>query len=139
MSVLNNSMSIFVAEYIELFISAYSVELFTFSLKCTLSYLILPPFFGSRSDLISSDQCPFVSQQNQSSPLFQNESPLVPKSTRSPPLAFHNNLHTEANIPPLGGAQRSVWLQLLLSLLAFLKLKYCLNFVAYAYRTQVIA
>nr|XP_004252222.1 SAC3 family protein B isoform X2 [Solanum lycopersicum] len=61
---------------------------------------------GSRSDLISSDQCPFVSQQNQSSPLFQNESPLVPKSTRSPPLAFHNNLHTEANIPPLGGAQR---------------------------------
>ncbi|XP_015061215.1 SAC3 family protein B isoform X3 [Solanum pennellii] len=61
---------------------------------------------GSRSDLISSDQCPFVSQKNQSSPLFQNESPLVPKSTRSPPLAFHNNLHTEANIPPLGGAQR---------------------------------
>lgn len=61
---------------------------------------------GSRSDLISSDQGPFVSQQNQSSPLFRNESPLVPKSTRSPPLAFHNNLHTEGNIPPLGGAQR---------------------------------
>ncbi|WMV58975.1 hypothetical protein MTR67_052360 [Solanum verrucosum] len=66
---------------------------------------------GSRSDLISSDQGPFVSQQNQSSPLFWNESPLVPKSTRSPPLAFHNNLHTEGNIPPLGGAQRLVWLQ----------------------------
>lgn len=61
---------------------------------------------GSRSDSISSDQGRFVSQQNQSSPLFQNESPLVPKSTRLPPLAFQNNLHTDGEILPLGEAQR---------------------------------
>ncbi|XP_059282050.1 SAC3 family protein B isoform X2 [Lycium ferocissimum] len=66
---------------------------------------------GSRSDLIFSDQSRFVTQQNQSSPLFQNrspsvpqstrspslafQSPLVPQSTRSPPLAFQNNLYID--------------------------------------------
>ncbi|MCE0480487.1 hypothetical protein HAX54_037378 [Datura stramonium] len=60
----------------------------------------------SRSDAIFRDQDCFVSQQNQSSPLFQNESPLVPKSTRSPPLAFQNNLHIDGEIPPLREAQR---------------------------------
>ncbi|KAF3661765.1 hypothetical protein FXO37_12781 [Capsicum annuum] len=60
---------------------------------------------GSCSDLIFGDQGSFVSQKNQSSPLFQNESPLVPKSTRSPPLVFQNNLHTDGETPPLGEAQ----------------------------------
>lgn len=74
------------------------------------------PPSSSCSDLIFGDQGSFVSQKNQSSPLFQNESPLVPKSTRSPPLVFQNNLHTDGETPPLGEAQLLVWLQLLLSL-----------------------
>lgn len=59
---------------------------------------------GSRSDLIFSDQGHFVTQQNQSYPSFQNKSQLVPQSTRSPPLAFQNNVHVDGQ-SPLGEAQ----------------------------------
>ncbi|XP_075101226.1 SAC3 family protein B [Nicotiana tabacum] len=59
---------------------------------------------GSRSDLIFSDQGHFVTQQNQSPPSFQNKSQLVPHSTRSPPLAYQNNVHVDGQ-SPLGEAQ----------------------------------
>lgn len=75
-----------------------------------MSFLILPTFFGSRSDLIFSDQGHFVTQQNQSPPSFQNKSQLVPQSTRSPPLAFQNNVHVDGQ-SPLGEAQWLVWPQ----------------------------